>query len=426
MGGKQTKTVTQEVADLKDSMNKVNETLRDLAQSHNITENQLAVRESNQMTRPEPAQMIPAEQPFSPMVQTGEHETATTLAAATAKASIEARFIVALNRPRSFDAVRVALLKECKRPSFAEVAIYAKPISNTVIKGPSIRFAEAALRCFGNVEIDCMIVFESPEKRKVVVGVTDLESNITYKQEITIQKTVERRQLHKGQQPLATRTNVKGQTLYIVEATEDELLTKTGALQSKAIRTQAQRLLPGDLVEEAQNLCKATIRDRDAQDPDSARKKLVDAFADLNVPVAEISQLLGHDLGSASEKELGYLRQIWSTIRDGEISWSEVMHSAKGEVEKTSNGSKTSDLMDKIKDKAKKTAQGAQKPPESQPKKQGPKAQEPPQAQPQAQQAPEPADSGPSIDHIIGDQDFDAETGEVALGEEPSDEDLGL
>lgn len=424
MGGKQKTTVTQEVADLKAELAKVNETLQALAHptvqvaSPQPASDPLAVRGMAEIVKSEPVQMVPAEQPFTPMLRTSEHETATALAAATAKANVEARFLVALNRPRSFDAARVALLKECKRSSFAEVASYAKPIAGVTISGPSIRFAEAAVRCFGNVDIDCLTVFDSDDKRKMVVKVTDLEANVSYGQEITIRKTVERRKLHKGQQPLATRTNAKGQTLYIVEATEDELLTKTGALQSKAIRTQALRLLPGDLVEEAQRMCAKTLMDRDAQDPDAARKKLVDAFADLNVPVAELSQLLGHDIGAASQAEIQYLRQIWSTIRDGETTWSDIMLTVKEKEKQDSNGSetsKTSKLMDQLKDKAKKTQQRPQEEPQSQPEPQDTKPQEPQDT---------PAED--ILEPTVEDLGYDPETGEVAPEEEPSDEDLGL
>src|SRR5690606_29143084 len=56
------------------------------------------------------------------------HETAATSIAAAAKAAIEARYILALKRPRDWDTVRTRLLKECDRPGFADAAIYRKPV----------------------------------------------------------------------------------------------------------------------------------------------------------------------------------------------------------------------------------------------------------------------------------------------------------
>ena len=50
------------------------------------------------------------------------NETASAVLAAQARAVIEARYLIAINRPRDLDVVREKLLKECRRPGFAEVA----------------------------------------------------------------------------------------------------------------------------------------------------------------------------------------------------------------------------------------------------------------------------------------------------------------
>ena len=47
-------------------------------------------------------------------------ETAASSVAAQATAQIQARYVVALRRPRDWDDVRVRILKECRRPSFAD------------------------------------------------------------------------------------------------------------------------------------------------------------------------------------------------------------------------------------------------------------------------------------------------------------------
>src|SRR5689334_21167621 len=55
-------------------------------------------------------------------------ETSTTALAERARAEIESRYVMALRRPRDFHMARDRMLKECKRPGFAEVARYAKPV----------------------------------------------------------------------------------------------------------------------------------------------------------------------------------------------------------------------------------------------------------------------------------------------------------
>nr|NIU03565.1 hypothetical protein [Gammaproteobacteria bacterium]NIV50929.1 hypothetical protein [Gammaproteobacteria bacterium]NIX84839.1 hypothetical protein [Gammaproteobacteria bacterium] len=100
-------------------------------------------------------------------------ETASTAVAAQAAASVQARYVMALQRPRNIDQVRVDLLKECKRPGFARVAMYHKPIGKGVT-GPSIRFAEAAMRCMGNLMPEVATLYDDHDKRILRVSVTDL------------------------------------------------------------------------------------------------------------------------------------------------------------------------------------------------------------------------------------------------------------
>jgi hypothetical protein len=257
------------------------------------------------------------------------HETTTAHSAALAKAEVEARFAVAVHRPRDMDEARHRLLLDCKRPHFAAVARYSKPVGGKPIEGPSIRFAEAALRALGNVEVSSPVVYEDEEKRIVRVTVCDLESNLTHRTDITIAKTVERRKLGNGQKPISTRTNTYGETVYIVAATDDELAVKQAALVSKALRTLALRIVPGDLVDEAMDVVIDTQRKGDTADPEAARKKLVDAFAAIGVSPMSLKEYLSHEISACSPAELTHLRAIYAAIKDGETSWKDV--TAKGE-----------------------------------------------------------------------------------------------
>lgn len=259
-----------------------------------------------------------------PVATAAPAETATAALATQARAMVEARYLMALRQPRDLDVVRQRLLKECQRPSFAEVARYRKPIGKGV-EGPSIRFAEAAIRCMTNITVETMTVFDDTEKRIVRVMVTDLEANVPYSQDVTITKTVERLSLKQGETPLRTRVNSKGQPLYILEATDDDILNKQGALISKAVRTLGLRLIPGDLVDEAMEAILDTQKRRDAQDPDAAKRRLFDAFASQGVSAEQLKEYLGHKGDSLSAKELADLRGLYSALKDGEATWREIM-----------------------------------------------------------------------------------------------------
>lgn len=282
-----------------------------------------------------------------------ENETATASAAAQSKAMVESRYLMAMHRPRNMDEVRTRILSACKRPAFAATARYSKPIGKSSVVGPSIRFAEEAGRCLGNVLVETPTVYDDEKKRIVSVLVTDLESNLSYRADVTVGKTVERRQLKQNQVPLGQRVNSYGDVVFVVEATEDDTATKSAALISKALRTGMLRLLPSDILEEAMALVVKTQTDEDAKDPNAARKALVDAFFSVGVSPKQIADYLGHPIEQVTPIELTTLRTFFTAIREGAASWSDVMETkATSDGEKATSAAATS-LKERIKGKAK-------------------------------------------------------------------------
>ena len=273
-------------------------------------------------------------------------ETASTAAAAAAKAEIEAQYAIAYRSPRNIEQARVTLLAACKRPRFAEKAIYRKPVGKkqnketgqweeNVMEGLSIRAAEEAIRAMGNIRIASVTVYEDDDIRKKKVTVTDLESNICYNREITLNKTVEKRQVQDyktkkwgppyDRDVISERKNTQGNVVYICKATEDELTIKEAALTSKIIRTEGLRLVPSDIQEEALEQCYKTQKNADAEDPKAAMRRVVDAFAGIGVMPDAIDKFLGHSVDQVQPKELITLRQMYQAISEGEATWASFM-----------------------------------------------------------------------------------------------------
>jgi hypothetical protein len=253
-------------------------------------------------------------------------ETASTAVAAQAKAMVEARYVMALQRPRNWDQVRQDLMKECRRPSFAhnKSAYYRKPIGAGV-EGLGIRFVEVALRCMKNVLVETTMIFEDEAKEVHRVSVTDLESNLTYPLDVRVSKTVERSKPMDDGSFISVRKNSYNKNVYTVPANDDDLLNKRAALISKAIRTLGLRIIPGDMQDEAEEIIKHVRLDEAARDPDAERKKIADAFGSIGVKVSELVEYLGHALDTCSPAELVDLRGIFGAIKDGEATWKSVM-----------------------------------------------------------------------------------------------------
>jgi hypothetical protein len=252
-------------------------------------------------------------------------EATATIQAAREKALVEARYVVAMRQPRDIDVVRSNLLRECKRPSFAEVARYHKPIGKG-IEGPSIRFAEAAIQAMGNVSVETPTIDENQERRVMRVTVTDIERNASYSQEIVVNKTIER--LNPGKdldRVISQRTNSANKMTYLLAATDDDVLNKQNALVSKAIRTLGLRLVPGWLVEECMRTVIATAADSAAKDPEESKRKLFDAFMSVGVTADQVKAWLGHDVVVLQPQERITLGGIYNAIKDGDATWDEVM-----------------------------------------------------------------------------------------------------
>ncbi len=276
-------------------------------------------------------------------ITAGQQPIATVAAmlAAQAKAAVEARFIMAMNRPRSWDDVRVKLLAECRRPGFAQnkSVYYHKPIGGGV-DGLGIRFVEAALRCMHNVLVEQINLHDDERIRLIEVRTTDLETNETIGKVITLNKTVERSRPLDDGTFLSVRTNTQGKKTYTVTASDDDLLNKEGALVSKAIRVLGLRMLPGDIQDECEKEILAIRKDTAAKDPAAERKRIADAFFSLNVMPSDLSAYLGHDFGACSPAELVKLRGVYGAIDNGETTWAAVLENAQDEKreERQKNG----------------------------------------------------------------------------------------
>jgi hypothetical protein len=250
-----------------------------------------------------------------------------------AQALVQARFQMALLRPRNVLQARSKILDACRRPGFAESAIFRKPVGKKdgvqqYVEGPSIRFAEEAIRSLGNMDIRQQVVFEDDEKRVVCVTVMDLENNVAWPTEVAVSKRIERSFVKEGARVYGTRKNSYGKNVYIVDASEDEITTKGQAMVSKALRTAALRVVPGDILEEALVQIRETLGKKDQADPKAALKKVVDAFHALGISPVELEKFLGHSLDSISPAEIQDLRGVYQSVKDGDSNWHEVLSAA--------------------------------------------------------------------------------------------------
>lgn len=301
-------------------------------------------------------------------------EVAISAMAAKAKAEVEAKYVIALNNPRKIMEARSAILDACKRPRFAEAARYKKPVGKkqingrwepAFIEGLSIRFAETAIQAMKNITVESTTIWEDDEKRTVHIAVVDLESNLSYGEDVTVAKTVERKKLKEGQEALAKRKNSYGDEVFIVEATDDEVANKVAAQRSKVIRNCGLRLIPSDILEEAEDAILETL-EKGGSDPKAEFKKIADSFNALGIKPGELEKYLGHSLDTVTKKELNDLRAVYTAVNSGEASWNDYVADASVPKAEAAPGPKPPpvEALRKAKDAAPAKVANPSKPPE--------------------------------------------------------------
>lgn len=277
----------------------------------------------NQQQAPTPLAKVPETKAelLAAGIETQAEGLALALAVA-AKANVEARYKMAMAKPRNEEQARALILQACKRTRFAQSAMYRFPVGgDKFIEGLSIRFAEEAIRLFQNIVVMAQTLYEDDDTRTVGIQVIDLEANISYSTQVTLKKTIERRYLKKDQVAIAERTNSSGQRLFILEATEQDMAAKTNSAISKAIRTQGLRLIPADIKEEAWDLVQDGYHAEVTKDPTKARKAIEDGFMELGVDPKMLTEYLGQKLSTASPAQIVELRKLYASVRDGQTTW---------------------------------------------------------------------------------------------------------
>lgn len=287
----------------------------------------------------------PASQ-HSPIVYSSD--PAAIAAAEQARAQIQTAFLVAMQRPRDTMQARDRILSACKRPSFADKVFYSKPVGKETIVGPSVRFAEEMIRAWGNVLTQTQVIYEDDDVLRVRVTCIDLESNSQHSKEMQIRKVVERKS-EADRDVIGKRRNSKGEVVYIVRATDDEIHNKVASAISKAIRNEGLRLIPADIVSDALNTADETLAKSDAEDPKAKLKTICDAFAQIGIKPKHLAELLGHSLDEpVTPAELKELRGTYTAISSGETTWSEVIACKRAPAPETTNGSGTASLKAKV------------------------------------------------------------------------------
>lgn len=234
---------------------------------------------------------------FAPKAEPKENALAQS-GEARAIAEVQAQYVIAKKFPRNQHQAYMDIMDACKRPYLAEQAMYAYPRGGTLVTGPSIRLAEAAAQCWGN--IDCGIRELSQDNGVSICEAyaVDLQTNIRISKTFHVPHTRDTKQ---GKKKLTDSRDIY------------EMVANQGA---RRLRACLLGVMPGDVIDAAVQQCGKTLESSDVPIAEQVRK-MIAAFDELGVKVEHLEARLGHNLDATIPSEIVTLKSIYKSIKDG-------------------------------------------------------------------------------------------------------------
>lgn len=278
--------------------------------------------------------------------QSSQVEMARSTPAPTAQASVDqtramaevqGAMVIARANPRDENAAWLRIRTACKRKSLAERASYAYRRGGQLVTGPSIRLAEVIARHWGNLTYGFREVNRTQGHSEIEAYAWDLETNTRVSRQFTVPH---RRDKKNGPEELTQ---------------ERDKYEMVASMAQRRVRACILEIVPGDVVEDAEEMCKHTMANANGEPLEQRIRKMLQAFHDnFGVTQTMIEKFLGHKTEAIVDAELVRLKQVYQSIKDGmadrteffdlqtskESAKSESKNSSKqGQKKQSSNGS---------------------------------------------------------------------------------------
>jgi len=203
--------------------------------------------------------------------------------------------------PRDEFEVEKRIRLTCSRPKFAATAAYAYPRGKEMVKGPSIHMAKMLARAYGNIQYEIIELERTKDYTKFKAYAWDLEAGINNGVIFTVD--------HKISTRFGDKVLTDPREIY-------ELGMNYG---SRRLRKCILALIPEEVINEAMELCEATLKKGDSQMPlPDLIKKMVVEYDKIGVSKEMLEKYLKHPMENTNVDEITNLRSIFKTIYDRE------------------------------------------------------------------------------------------------------------
>ena len=240
----------------------------------------------------------------APSGRAGHIGQATVVEQSRAVAEVQAAVVVAQQCPRNVQAAIIAMRESCAQRGLADRAFFRYSRGDQVVTGPSIHLARDLARCWGNIQHSIGELRRDDEvgESEMLAFAWDVQTNTRAARTFIVKHA---RDTKKGRRQLVELRDI----------TENN--TNIAARQ---LREAIFNVLPPWFVEDAKDLCMATLRDGGGKPMATQVADAVKAFAGKGVTVEQLERKQGRKTGEWTEHDVAALRVVYTSIDRGEVT----------------------------------------------------------------------------------------------------------
>lgn len=239
--------------------------------------------------------------PFGEMSITTASHGSTAIADVASQreiAEVQAAIILARRFPRNQIEAMDRILTACQRPTLAKQATYMYSRGGTEITGPTIRLAEAIAQNWGNMQFGIRELDQRNGESTVEAYAWDLETNVRQSKVFQVS--------HKRYTKRGTYSLEDPRDIY-------ELVANQGA---RRLRACLLGVIPGDVIEAAQDQVEQTMKASVDVTPESINKMVI-AFGQFGVNKEQIEKRIQRRIDTIQPAQVLSLRKIYNSLKDG-------------------------------------------------------------------------------------------------------------
>ena len=242
---------------------------------------------------------------------------------------VRASIIVAKKFLRNESDALKNIIKSCKRPSLAQVAMYSYPRGGQQVTGASIHLLKTIARHWGNIKCGVRCIEQRDGESLMEAYACDLETNYRPNREFIVRHEI----MLKNKM---TKQLVDPRDIYELEAN----------MGARRLRACLIDIIPRDILDEAIATCDKTLESGDTTPIEQRAAKMLSVMSEIGVTKEMIEQFLKHKLEAINPQELLNLHKVYMSIKDGYAPREQYFN-----LEKLEEKSKVDELNDLVKGK---------------------------------------------------------------------------